>query len=477
MRKKTTLNQGFWIDEEKEANQQLMKRWLNYLFFSQSSSLETNLNRYYQWCSQQGFEKTLKKRKYLLEEERLIRIAEIQKEELEKDQRSKFLISKDQRITGLYNQIETQVKTNPHLQKSWEDVKQLRKSCVFSTQPFFPGSTADSSFILTAFFRLIHYQDIFKNELGKVKVKKSNPFSYFQKIVSETIELYPQPKALLSWWFKPQIKWSQAFVDLAQGKKVYEVFKSVEAIPLTQRQVYLLMNKFAKQTISYEKARLQSILASLNAPPKLENSLMRSPIFLEDLSLQYQLKVAYISFLTNNATFFDWNRTLDLWDYVLHLKDQTPAGEFSFKKRNLVNLIEGMNAWHAALGRGKIVIDDKRNWDKSGIGNYYFINEKTTEELKITELTSGREIHAEGKLMRHCVYSYVARCQGQQTAIFSLQYKQNHKVDWKSGGTIEVNLKMGQIVQFKAKYNAKPEPLAEFHLRKWADKENLRVRE
>lgn len=466
MKKKTTLNQSFFKDEAAEAQAQLIEKWMKYLNFR-------SYKEYQAWCTSRKLEPHLNKSNYLLQEERELRAQELLVEEERRKAYQQNLVTKDSRIKKIFEDIQSSLKNNNHLQEPWKEILNLRHRCVFSPDPFIVGSVSDHAYFISAYFRLAQYHDLFLKSPSKIKIKKSNPEAYFQEVVSQLIGRYPLPKAFINWWFTRENKWDQAYVNLAQGKKVYEVFKEVETIPLTHRQVNLLMSKFAKHTSSYPKARLQAILASIKAPGKLESALIHENDFLEDLKNNYQFKIDYLTFLTKEADFFDWNRTIDLWHYVSDLKNINP--NFSFKNRSLVNLLDAMHMWHTELGISKQALEDKRRWDKTGIGDYESINEKTKEKYTIKELTSGKEIHAEGKTMSHCVYSYVPRCEQKVTAIFSMKYFNPKEKSWKGVGTIEVNLKMGKVVQFKAKRNQTPDSGAQLHLRKWAIKENITV--
>lgn len=470
MERKTTLNQHRWTAAERKEAEEQLKKQLSYLNFN-------SLEAYYAWCDQNKRKKTLDKKHYQLEEERNLRLEQLA---LEEEKRRKYNIAKkgkSSEVMSIIDDIEKILKTNSHLVEPWKEITQLRYHCVYTSSTFIDRNKSKHNHFIYAYFRLAAFSELFKISPLKLKIKKSNPTSYFQEAVNQLISKYPLPKAFLEWWFSPEDRKIQAYVDLVQGKKVYPIFKEVETIPLTHRQINLILNKFGKESFSYDKARLQAILHSLTAPAGLISALTREVEFLSGLNLAYELKLEFIQYLIKNATFFNWQKTKELWDYVYELRrvSVNPA-TFSLKNRNMANLLEGMETWHTGLAKKGLATKDSRIWEKSHIKNYEHTIETTGETIKIEELLTGKEIYQEGKLMHHCVYSYASRCENGQTAIFSLSHALNKSSTLEKAATIEVNLQTGMIVQFKAKYNAAPSAKAYNHMHRWSDANNLRTR-
>lgn len=470
MERKTTLNQHRWDAATKKEAEAITKKQLSYLNFN-------SLDSYYLWCDQNNRDKTLNKQAYKLEEERQLRLEQIAKDEEKIRKYNAAKKGKSKEVLSILEEINKSLKLNSHLEKPWHELTQLRYHCVYTSSTFIERNKSNYSHFIYAYFRLAKFADLFKVSPLKLKIKKSNPVSYFQEVLNQLVAKYPLPKAFLGWWFTPDEKKVQAYIDLVQGKKAYAIFKQVETTPLTHKQINLILNKFGKDSFSYEKARLQAILFSLNAPGGLTSALTLEPEFVNDLSNSYNLKLEFIQYLIKNATFFNWHKTKDLWDYVLELRRLSAhPDKFELKTRNIANLLEGMEAWHTGLAKKGMATKDNRAWAKSHIKNYEHVVETTGETLRIEELLSGKELFQEGKIMHHCVYSYAARCENGQTSIFSLSYAQNKAHFIEKLATIEIDLRSGIIVQFKGKYNEAPTSKANHHLHRWADANNLRTK-
>jgi len=101
------------------------------------------------------------------------------------------------------------------------------------------------------------------------------------------------------------------------------------------------------------------------------------------------------------------------------------------------------------------------------------LQEQTTREWTILELLNSDALYAEGRAMRHCVYTYSNRCRRGETTIWSLRLRVEEGE--KRMATVEVDPRKRAIIQVRAKCNARPGPRTVEILRKWANRENLQV--
>lgn len=172
------------------------------------------------------------------------------------------------------------------------------------------------------------------------------------------------------------------------------------------------------------------------------------------------------------APLFDARRIEEVVDFINY---QRLAQEgFSMKGRTPDALLRQTEEWHAqrSLERN---YGGAFKWQPSGIRAFDQAEGSGTEVkiYKIRELLSSNELLAEGKAMKHCVYTYVRSCMGQSCAIFSLT------VDTVSGpqrlATLEVDLKRQKIVQAKARCNDTPSAEAMQVILKWATAEKIKI--
>src|SRR6266704_4010519 len=89
-----------------------------------------------------------------------------------------------------------------------------------------------------------------------------------------------------------------------------------------------------------------------------------------------------------------------------------------------------------------------------------------TEPL-ILELLDRDALYAEGRAMRHCVYSYANLCRRGETTIWSLRLRINGEE--KRIATIEVDPRRRLIIQARAKCNLRPGVRSLQIIRQWFD--------
>lgn len=146
-----------------------------------------------------------------------------------------------------------------------------------------------------------------------------------------------------------------------------------------------------------------------------------------------------------------------------------PQPNLAMKSRSVDKLLRQVDEWHEALNQRVVdPFDDdpqargsKRwhrlvKWDRCEIGeiNHEEVNASSGESTHwlIRELCSSRILAAEGRLMHHCVLSYVKSCRRGNTSIWSLSARTD-------GSripvlTIAVDPRSRKVTQVRGKYNA-----------------------
>ncbi len=143
-----------------------------------------------------------------------------------------------------------------------------------------------------------------------------------------------------------------------------------------------------------------------------------------------------------------------------------PWPGFSMAGRTLKSILRLADAWHLELGRKKR--SGSFAWRRSGIQGYHFLEkrEEDDREWTIQELLDSDALYAEGRAMRHCVYTYANLCRRGEATIWSLRLR--HKEGEKRMATIEVNPRRRSIIQARAKCNARPGVRSLEIMRQWA---------
>ena len=93
--------------------------------------------------------------------------------------------------------------------------------------------------------------------------------------------------------------------------------------------------------------------------------------------------------------------------------------------RTLKSMLRLVNGWHLELaGKRK---GRKLAWRKSPIQEYHYLEKRPEEETDrfwiIQELLDSDALYAEGRAMRHCVYTYANQCWRGETTIWSLRLR------------------------------------------------------
>jgi len=150
---------------------------------------------------------------------------------------------------------------------------------------------------------------------------------------------------------------------------------------------------------------------------------------------------------------------------------------FSLKGRSPETLLKNVEEWHRRLGRssrGGIF-----QWVKSFIPDFELTEGRKEKQnmikWRITELLSSRELEEEGRVMGHCAATYAVSCHRRIASIWSVTCETASGV--KRLLTVEVRLKVKEIVQVRGKKNRLPESKEEEVIRRWAAREGLTIGE
>lgn len=167
------------------------------------------------------------------------------------------------------------------------------------------------------------------------------------------------------------------------------------------------------------------------------------------------------------------------------LRDDPPHPGFSMRGRGGQALLEQVEAWHRALGRadargGKGCKAMDTVYCKSG-----WVSSNDTEKLNADEsaiwqfveiLTEG-DLFEEGRVMRHCIYSYHARVASGVCSIWSLRTVRQggpHHGAMKRHLTVEVSSN-GRVNEARGSANRLPSGRNAFLLKQWAVQNRMSV--
>jgi PcfJ-like protein len=146
-----------------------------------------------------------------------------------------------------------------------------------------------------------------------------------------------------------------------------------------------------------------------------------------------------------------------------------PQPNLSMRGRTANALLAQMERWHHEMGR----LSDMPaglQYPRAGYGPYLLVSADRATQWRIRELSSHRELVAEGRELRHCVASYAHACAAGHCSIWSLEVSsqgRNEKLQ-----TIEVT-RQRQIVQCRGRCNRYPTKAEMEIVKAWARAEGL----
>lgn len=164
----------------------------------------------------------------------------------------------------------------------------------------------------------------------------------------------------------------------------------------------------------------------------------------------------------------------DLVDYLRHRHLEEPDFRLLGSSQSLPAILRRMEQWHRALARAR---------DLSGVAwagvdlPDFEIAQKDPEDKNRTvtwavhQITTGKELAAEGSAQRHCVFGYKSRCAHGSCSIWSLT-RTSAFGEKARRLTIEMD-SFGNIVQKRGLANRQPRPEEEHILDQWALKAGL----
>lgn len=260
------------------------------------------------------------------------------------------------------------------------------------------------------------------------------------------------------------------FVHIASGGSFYELTKLNDFKPvLTKKMCHSILNSKHKGSL-LKQIRIAQV-KHCGGEDWLAKQINNS--FLADSWLSGKVEKFWFSViqwmckvLCPRPEMFRESSVLDLLDYLR--RQYNADSRFSMKGRTLRSVTEGMAAWHAHLAKAK----GMGLFEPCGINGITVKKENKLgeeEEWTISEILSGKELAAEGREMRHCVYSYRQFIINKSISIWSL------KQDKKRIATIQVSNRYRHIKQVRGKMNGPIKGYPVVLLERWAKDNQLEI--
>lgn len=199
------------------------------------------------------------------------------------------------------------------------------------------------------------------------------------------------------------------FITLAQGGSFYKATKSL----LTKKEAQVFLDAPSENEIHENLwwAKMKTLGIHKSVIEKLIDRIFKT-YFIDDPDGRL---TEALFFYANNWEKMQRNEFDEITDFV-DWKLRADK-EFRFKGRTVTSMIKMSNEWHIAMQKAKL--GSNISWPGFGMEPWKFETKDHIHEM--TELFTNKELYAEGRKQKHCVYSYVTRCAQNSCAIFSLR--------------------------------------------------------
>ena len=182
------------------------------------------------------------------------------------------------------------------------------------------------------------------------------------------------------------------------------------------------------------------------------------------------------TFLDSMIAWFSKNPMLDpeqfgpIMDFILIKRAEDK--NFSMKGRSAMAVIKAMEDWHQDLAKKKIA--QNKEYKPSGLKSAHYEYDHRTSSgnyervhYDIKEILNSKELHAEGKALRHCVLSYSGSIEAGNCSIWSMKLNEYRAI------TIEVRAR--SIVQARGSCNRRASSEEFKIMQRWANENGIGI--
>lgn len=307
-----------------------------------------------------------------------------------------------------------------------------------------------------------------KAEDFKISSKSSNRTKKVIMLAKFLFAKYKTPKILEQVWDINQksnaraLEYRKWFVCVGTGGSLHKEYLNTF---LTKKESHFFIN-CPFTDISVDAAIVYSIAMAETSNAGLALRIAKSELATVNIRDEFWRNVVRF-FAQKDKTPKSIVEINDLLDFLKAEKNNNPKFSIFGNGWTLASLKKRMVDWHYELSRAKEMGSYK--WDGHAIPNFQYIKHegKTNQEIwTIDQILTSKELLAEGKAQRHCVYSYRDGCRSSRISIWSMKMNGKRKV------TIEVQ-NNGNIVQARRFSNILVKPEEDNLIREWANKNML----
>ena len=288
-------------------------------------------------------------------------------------------------------------------------------------------------------------------------------------LINHLFVQYPVPPFLYAVCFDPRAdpEHKHWFITLAQGGRFPKAVQGV----MTSREACAFVTAPNSRTITENIwwARLKAAgVPSAALGPLIDRIFSAHPV--QDGDGRLAEAIQFYARWTDSLSARSFDEVTDFVAYQLRNSRQ-----FRLKGRTAGSVVKLTDEWHLLMQRAKL--GRHIQWEGLKVADWTY--EDKAEVWDVFELKSNKDLVAEGRKQKHCVYSYVQSCVAGRSFIFTLRACRKLAADYTDDGkpvwsreyetrrvTIEVNSARG-IVQVRGPLNRPPQPEEAQVLRRW----------
>jgi len=293
----------------------------------------------------------------------------------------------------------------------------------------------------------------------------------FRSLCTHLFAKFPTPVFLWSGFFESNsLVFAPIIASIAAGGSLYDHVKTgALKVPLTRKMCHEFLRNTAD--VGFMEAIRGVQVRAANGDRKLLRAWMSST---PGRSLQGEDEAFWATVLhwLSQQSMLDMSRVGPLCDYIAFRRRQDAT--FSMKGRGALATLRSMEEWHGNLQRVKA--SGHTVFAPSGYKTGFFdlTRPKATRDIwHVTEILTAKELADEGRLMRHCVYSYQWAIEKGSTSIWVVT-NEDDTGHWRKL-TVEVRNDLKRIVQVRGSLNRMPEARELNLLTNWAGQNGLTV--
>ena len=303
------------------------------------------------------------------------------------------------------------------------------------------------------------------------------PHALFSSLIHHLFLNYSLPPFLLSAWFEGfnETAWEHQnwAIHLGRGGSLQTLSLP---LALTHRAAHRFLQTPTKFTIA-QGLRMAQVTA-MGGSEELAK-LLSHTLHLPEPDEEFLLPLLGL-WVRQPVTEYRTVQTIVEYARFQKLQLEQEGGTFSFAGRTTAALSREAQEWDARRNTGTLATQWKRQELPAVVREVEYV-EGQRATWTVDELVTSRELYAEGRGMRNCVYSYLERCVEGKASIWSVRFQRTDSGKMRRVLTVEIAPESREIIQVGGFANGalkpqnKQQTFAFALLKEWAESHELKL--